>query len=162
MLLGLLSDSHDKLPATRAAIQTLLDAGATRFLHCGDLCNQRVIDLLAGLDVDFVFGNNEMDTKLLADYARALGVRCLQFTADLDLDGVPAAVTHGDRKQTLHKLFTSGKYRYVFHGHTHVRRDERVGPTRVINPGALHRALPKSCAVLDTTADELTYYDITA
>jgi predicted phosphodiesterase len=31
------------------------------------------------------------------------------------------------------------RYDYLLHGHTHVRRDERAGRTRIINPG---RPLP--------------------
>ena len=49
---------------------------------------------------------------------------------------------------------------YILHGHTHCKRDERIGRCRVINPGALHRANPKSVATLDTASDTLTFHDI--
>ena len=50
----------------------------------------------------------------------------------------------------------------MVHGHTHVRRDERIGvgggkTVRVINPGALQRAREKSVAVLDTERDEVRF-----
>jgi predicted phosphodiesterase len=43
----------------------------------------------------------------------------------------------------------------VLHGHTHEIRDERVGLTRVINPGALHRAARYTAAVLEPASDRL-------
>jgi predicted phosphodiesterase len=47
---------------------------------------------------------------------------------------------------------------YLFHGHTHVARDDRFGPTRVINPGALHRAGTYTVATLDLATDTLTHW----
>jgi hypothetical protein len=44
---------------------------------------------------------------------------------------------------------------YLCHGHTHVVRDERIGQTRVINPGALFRAARYTVALLDMAADRL-------
>ena len=40
-------------------------------------------------------------------------------------------------------------------GLLHQVRDDRVGRTRVINPGALHRARPKTFAVLDLASGEI-------
>jgi hypothetical protein len=41
-----------------------------------------------------------------------------------------------------------------------VRRDERVGKTRLINPGALHRTPQRSVAVLDTATDGLHFLKV--
>ena len=46
---------------------------------------------------------------------------------------------------------------YLCHGHTHATRDERLGPTRVINPGALFRARRHTVAVLDLARDEVSF-----
>jgi hypothetical protein len=56
---------------------------------------------------------------------------------------------HGDDKSLLHEVEASGQFDYLFHGHTHVAAERRTGPTRIINPGALHRAKPKTFVVLD-------------
>ena len=42
---------------------------------------------------------------------------------------------------------------YFLHGHTHRVRDQRLGVTRVCNPGALHRARPLTVGILDCAAD---------
>jgi predicted phosphodiesterase len=46
---------------------------------------------------------------------------------------------------------------YLLLGHSHVKSDHRQGRIRVINPGALHRASPKTVATLDTSSDELKF-----
>jgi len=50
----------------------------------------------------------------------------------------------------------------VIHGHSHLHRDERLGATRVINPGALGglRREPRSVAVLDVAADLLRFIPV--
>ena len=40
----------------------------------------------------------------------------------------------------------------------HLRRDERVGRTRIINPGALHRAKQYTVATLDLSCDKLEFH----
>ena len=47
-----------------------------------------------------------------------------------------------------------GAFDFLFYGHTHVAEEHRTGPTRVINPGALHRARVKSVLVLDLPSGE--------
>ena len=44
---------------------------------------------------------------------------------------------------------------YLLLGHSHARRDERIGATRYINAGALHRARPWTVALLDLAKDEV-------
>ena len=96
-----------------------------------------------------MFGNCDTDRATCAgdvrhrrDAARAV--------RPLELDGVKLAFLHGDDRQLLHDLEHGGEFDFLFHGHTHVAAEHRTGPTRGINPGALHRARPKSFAVLDT------------
>ena len=70
------------------------------------------------------------------------------------------AVFHGHENEFLRTL-KSPDADYVLHGHTHMRRDDRIGTCRVINPGALHRADPTTVATLDTDTDELRFHEIT-
>ena len=42
-------------------------------------------------------------------------------------------------------------------GHSHMAHDRRDGPTRRINPGALHRAAEFTAALLDPGTDELRF-----
>jgi putative phosphoesterase len=160
MLLGILSDSHDRSEMMRRAVVKLQERGADFFIHCGDVCGPDLLDSLAGLRCALVWGNCDWDRPGLQRYADDIGVRCYGDFADLELAGTRIAILHGDDKSRMDRLLAAQEHDYLFHGHTHVRRDERVGKTRVINPGALHRAAEKTVALLDLAADRLEYLRI--
>jgi putative phosphoesterase len=162
MLLAILSDTHDRSEIMAVAVRTLSARGAEFFIHCGDVCAPRLLDHLAGLRSAFVFGNCDWDRQSLARYAEAIGVPCYNNFADLELGGKKIAITHGDDHARLEQAIHSGRFDYIFHGHTHVRRDERIGPTRIINPGALYRASVKTAALLDTEKDLLEFVSFVA
>ena len=157
MLLGILSDTHDRVDAMAAAMKLLREAGAEFYVHCGDVGSERVLDHLAGVPAAFVFGNTDWDRAALARYAESIGVACHGSFADLDLGGKRIAVTHGDDFRLKQRLIAEQKHDYLLQGHTHVRADTRLGATRLINPGALHRAREKTVALLDTTTDTLKF-----
>jgi putative phosphoesterase len=163
MLIGILSDTHDRLAPTVAALKVLRAAGARHLIHCGDVGSEQILDELAGdVPATFVWGNNDFDRASLARYAAAVGVTCGDALADLTLSGKRLAVTHGDHPATVRRILDGQEHDYLLVGHTHVRADARVGRTRVINPGALHRATPKSVAVLDLESDLLRFLTVDA
>ena len=160
MIIGILSDSHDHADTLAAAITALKAVKAEFYIHCGDIGTEQCIDLLAGLPSAFVFGNCDFDRASLSRYAQRLDVPCYGNFADLTLDHKRIAVIHGDDFKLKQRLLTAQEHDYLFQGHTHVRADERIGRTRLINPGALHRASIKTAATLDTATDKLQYLRI--
>ena len=90
----------------------------------------------------------------------AAGVTLHEPFGHLEIESTTIAFVHGDDHSLLRSLENSGAYDFVFHGHTHVRAEHRMGPTRVINPGALHRARPKTFAVLDLAAKAVTTVEV--
>jgi uncharacterized protein len=158
VIIGILSDTHDHADAMSAALQILADAGSTFYIHCGDIGSEFCIDLLAGLPCAFVFGNTDDDRAGLARYAQEIDVPCFGNYADLTLDGKRVAVTHGDDNKLKQRLLSAQQHDYFLQGHTHVRADERIGRTRVINPGALQRAAIKTVATLDIAQDDLQFH----
>ncbi|HMQ16532.1 MAG TPA: metallophosphoesterase family protein [Phycisphaerae bacterium] len=173
MILGLLSDSHGRHERTAAALRLLRDHGAAAFIHCGDIGDERVLDVLAEYAVQFVWGNNDQPDASLLRYCRALG---LNPTAEPPLrvehDGRRLCVFHGheplfwrvvrilERGQPapLHEVL--GPVDYVLYGHTHVASDARLGDVRLINPGALTRAAEYTVATLDLACDALRFLTV--
>ena len=162
MIVGILSDTHGRLPATIAAMEALRKAKAEFYIHCGDVGGEEILNELAGLPCAFVWGNNDYERVALARYAKSIGVQCLGNFGELELGGKSFAVFHGDDFGLSRRLMAEKKHDYLLQGHSHVRMDERAGTMRLINPGALHRASPKSCAVLDTETDKLQFLTILA
>jgi hypothetical protein len=169
MRIGLLSDSHGRSAITQRAVDLLAGRGVELLLHLGDVGGAEVIDaLLTGHDaqgrlvpaVRVVFGNTDYDWPILSRYAQPLGVAVDHPMGQIDLgDGRTLMFTHGDRDDLVRQAMQR-RATYLCHGHTHCRRDERLDQTRVINPGALHRAAVYSAAVLDTAADRVDFLEV--
>jgi putative phosphoesterase len=159
MLLGLLTDTHDNLPALDAALTAFRSRGVRHVLHAGDITAPATVERLKGFEAVLVFGNNDRDrVGLLAAAVRAGATIGDGWQGELG--GLRIAVEHGDRASALTSLVRSGRYDVVVTGHTHRLRDERFGRTRVINPGALYRASRYTCGVLDTRATRLEIVDV--
>lgn len=160
MLIGVLSDSHDEYDRTKRAVELLLSLGAQALIHCGDICEPRMLDLLvAGLDVPsyFVFGNNDYDRKGLETAAEHLGLHCLGTHGIVELAAVKIGVTHGDRRAPLTELEATPNLRWLLTGHTHIPHDEQSGTLRRVNPGALHRTRSPSVCTIDLKNDAVLF-----
>lgn len=147
MRLGILSDTHDQVERTRAAVGLLVQAGAEVLIHCGDITIPEVVYQLAPLPSYFVFGNCDDDLDALRTAISTIGGTCLERGGLIELGGLRVAVTHGHSGRELDRLEAEVPD-YLFTGHTHHAQDVRRGPTRFINPGALHRASTWTVAML--------------
>jgi putative phosphoesterase len=154
MKVGIVSDTHGRPTAVRLALAELADRGIRTVLHCGDIDDAETVRLFRGLEAHFVFGNCDGDRAGLRRAMGEWGATLHEPFGHLELEGVRIAFVHGDDARLLRDLETLGVYDFVFYGHTHVAREHRCGGTRVINPGALHRARPRSFAVLDLETRE--------
>ncbi len=154
MRIGILSDTHDQVDRTSRAVQRLIDEGAEALIHCGDLTGADVVYECAGLPAYFVFGNNDYDQSGLRKAMTTIKGVCLGRSGQIELMGKRIAVAHGDSEKEIERL-AANRPDYLFFGHSHMAADERLGPTRWINPGALHRAAIWTVAVLDLETDGL-------
>jgi putative phosphoesterase len=159
MLLGILSDTHDQLDRTRRGVDLLREQGVSALVHCGDLTTPEVLEICAVLPCWFVLGNNDTAVERLRQTAAETGAVCLDWGGLLPLAGRQIGVTHGHRRGEWKRLLAA-EPDYLLFGHTHRSGDNRVGPTRRINPGALHRAWNYSVAVLDVVRDEVRYLNV--
>jgi putative phosphoesterase len=160
MLVGILSDLHGRLDATQAAVELLRGRGAEYFVVCGDVGSPDVLERLRGLGGAVVAGNCDWDRPGLMRRCGELGLRWLDAVGFLDLDAKRLAVTHGDDVRILERVLSEGRCDYLLTGHTHVALDLRAGRTRIINPGALHRAKVRTVALLDPAADRLEFLSL--
>ncbi len=166
--IGLLSDSHGRAATTQRAVRLLIDHGADRLIHLGDIGTLEVLDAMvekrdaAGRPdppVHIVFGNCDWDAASLTGYAEHLGMAVGDPVGRLRLDGRVLVFQHGHQAAAMEQALAGGAD-YLCHGHTHEARDERIGATRLINPGALFRASRYSVAVLDTATDGLRFIPV--
>jgi uncharacterized protein len=160
MLLGILSDTHDRLARTRVAVDMLRAEGAEVLIHCGDVTWRDVVPICAVLPCYYVFGNNDSDTvPALRKAIQESGGVCLEWGGEVTLAGKRIAVVHGHMRGDVRRMLAA-RPDYLLSGHSHIAADWRDGPTRRINPGALHRATAFSVALLDLKTDALRFLPV--
>jgi uncharacterized protein len=159
MRVGIVTDSHGDYRRLKEAMRILMARSTDAIVHCGDIGGGGCIELLgqSSVPVHLVAGNTDADVESIAQQAAIAGIHFSPNIAIVPLEGGrQLAATHGHDPQIMVQLIGSQQFDYVAHGHTHRTRDQRVGKTRIINSGALHRTSQPTLAVLDTTTDELS------
>lgn len=152
MKIGILSDTHNNLKNLLAALEQFHKQGIDTLIHCGDLTIVEIAQALEGFRVICAFGNGDIAS---GDIRQALLAQNPENYAGLvykgRIGGARLAVTHGHMPSLLEELLHSGEHDYVFKGHSHRHKDETVGFTRLINPGALGglHVEPRQVCVLD-------------
>lgn len=160
MRLGILSDNHGRLDPVRRAVDIFRREQVDGVAHCGDLGGPETIELLAGFAIWFVWGNTDTPSRTWRPVIEACGaVWPDAIPVLIETGGKRLALFHG-HEHGFDAACRSQSYDYILHGHTHVAADHQAGRTRIINPGALHRAARKTVAVLDVTAGTLRFHDV--
>jgi hypothetical protein len=159
MRIGILSDTHDQVARTATAVAMLIAEGVEALIHCGDLTGPEVVAVCGRLPSYYVFGNNDFQEDRLRRAMARVGGTCLERGGELALKRWRVALTHGDSNSELRRLRALDPD-YLLFGHSHRPTDERDGPTRWINPGALYRATAWTVAVLDLASDALHWLKV--
>ncbi|HQR06236.1 MAG TPA: YfcE family phosphodiesterase [Gemmatales bacterium] len=156
MLVGIISDTHDRLARTTSASKLLHESQVEAIIHCGDICSFDILALFAGTPLYFVMGNNDDDVELRQASQQMEHLHYLNQGAVIELAGKHIGVTHGHLYRVVNELLNQ-KPDYLFSGHTHHATNEMNQGVHCINPGALHRASEYSIATLNLLTDELRF-----
>jgi putative phosphoesterase len=165
MKIGILSDTHNHVANLRRALDLFRVEGITTLIHCGDMTSPETAAHLAGFQVIYTVGNSDGSAEALHNVLADLHPENI-FTETWTgtLGGVRLAATHGHLPGKVESLVRSGRYAFVFHGHTHRRREETAGwrRTRVINPGALGGARyeARTVCILDLDGREVRFVTV--
>jgi putative phosphoesterase len=136
MIIGAMSDTHDRLDAVEKAISFFNSREVTDVLHAGDLVSPFVVRLFSKLkaELHYVWGNNEGDRHFIEVRLADIGARPLGDFALLQLGGKKIALLHGTHEEVVDSLVRSGAYDVIVRGHTH-RAEVTKAETLVVNPG---------------------------
>lgn len=158
MKIAIFSDSHDHQPNLEKFLDWADKNNITKLIFCGDLCAPAILKNIIAPKfkgaIHMVFGN-VTDRELLPRVAA----------------GFEQVVHHGDQgeikidKSTIgfvhypkvaREMAASGRYDYVFYGHTHAPWQEKVNGCQLVNPGTLAGLFNKATfAVFDTKTNKL-------
>jgi putative phosphoesterase len=162
MKIAVISDSHDNIWKLAEAMPFLAQADVV--LHCGDLISpfmiNRLKEGLGNIPVHLVWGNNDGDKNLLKRLAQESGSMTIHGNfADLEINGKRIAVNH--YPEIARRKAESGKFHLVCYGHDHIAHHEKIGGTRLLNPGELMGMNGRSTLVIyDTQSEEIDWIDL--
>jgi len=159
-LVGIVSDTHEDIRMIRKAVQVFHERKPSLVIHCGDIISPPVLEQFAGLPMRLVFGNNDGERSGLKKKCEELGFDGIDDTLTFEFAGKTFFVNHGTRASVIDAAVALQRYDYVLHGHTHLKRDEVQGTTRIINPGALFSAYDYSVAFLTPETGEVEFVEI--
>lgn len=152
MKIGIISDSHDRLPALRAALAALRARDVKAILHAGDFVAPFAARLLAepaagGIPVHCVYGNNDGEREGLKKILPQIRTGPLR----LAIGGRTIVLHHS--LETLGEADLAGA-EVVVTGHTHRPANEVRDGVLYLDPGECCGWLTGRCtaAVLDTDA----------
>jgi uncharacterized protein len=155
-LICIVSDTHGDISRTEEALGRIRPLAPDLVLHCGDIGDASFLSMFAELNVRFVLGNCDHGAELNRE-AERLGWEKIGSELELSVLGRRFYMYHGTKHAIIDEMAGAQLYDYVLHGHTHERRDEVLGRTRIINPGAIHRTRTPSFAALDPERDVVEF-----
>ena len=154
MKIAVVSDTHSRGNTVQAALRLIQPYHVELIIHCGDIEDAETVSLFPG-NTHFVFGNCDFDRAGIKAAVTRAGSTLHEPFGSLDLAGKSIAFIHGDDKRLLRDLEHADAFDFVFYGHTHQDAEHRTGRTRVVNPGALFRAKPKTFAIVDLASGKI-------
>jgi putative phosphoesterase len=135
MRVGLLADSHDRLPAIAEFVKQMQAAGVSMVLHAGDYCAPFALRPIeeASMSLAGVFGRNDGDTQgLLAKATAGFGAELYEGPHSFELGGQRIMLVHDIADVQPRSIEAHG---VVVHGFTHQQEMKHRGDTLIVNPG---------------------------
>jgi len=133
MRIGVVSDTHNRLPNVRRIVDLLNAAGVERVIHTGDITQARTLHAFGGLDARLigVFGNNDEREPLL-EAARDLGFALNDGPLELLLAERRIVVVHDPRELARARR---PEHDVALYGHDHRFAIDRSDGRLLFNPG---------------------------
>jgi len=160
MRVGLISDTHDRLPFIEKAVKELNERKVELVLHAGDYCAPFTASKFKPLKAKMigVFGNNDAERELLRRNFNEIGIEIRGRFADI----LRIALLHGEEQELLRSLMDAGSFDVIVYGHTHRAEVKRKNGVLVVNPGEVCGYLSgkATIALLDTHSMEVEIVQI--
>jgi len=170
MKIAIISDVHNNLANLKKVLDYCKNKKVSKIICCGDLASLETLDFLCDnfkpfgirafkCNIHFVFGNMDEDHFKTSIFQQSNGSLNNQVEhknaiifekfGEAEFDNKKTAFVHFPNKAK--KLCETGKYNFVFYGHTHEPWEQDINNCKMLNPGTVggERCLP-SFAIWDT------------
>jgi putative phosphoesterase len=157
MKIAIISDVHNNEVNLKKVLDYCKKNSIQKIICCGDLASQETLDFLCdnfSEEIFYTFGN--MDNEQLRNFQyvdQYKNANLFESSGEADIDDKKVAFVHFP--DVAKKLCGSGKYDFVFYGHTHKPWTEQTENCTILNPGnTAGEIYPPTFAVWDTTNDD--------
>ncbi len=164
MKIGLISDTHDDINNVQKAIEIFKEEKVSLIIHAGDFIFPGVIDEFKKLKDELplirvigVLGNNDGEKLMLLKKFMELGGKLEGEFDDIVIDGLRFGIYHGTSEKLREAAIKSGIYDVFIHGHTHKRREDKIGQTLVLNPGTAHKKIKSASGLFEGEGGIMTF-----
>lgn len=138
MKIAIMSDIHDNLKNLEKVLAFCKKNEIEKIICCGDLAKLETLDFLndnfSG-EILYTFGN--MDNDHMRDYEfnnnQYKNTKTFKDFGESEIDNKSIAFVHFP--EMAKNLCASGKYNFVFYGHTHKPWEENISSCKLLNPG---------------------------
>lgn len=157
MRIGLMSDTHDRLPAIAELLAIMVSKGVSLVMHAGDYCSPFSLNPFNDSNVALlgIFGRNDGDPEgLKATAARGVGMELYESPHSFEVSGQRILIVH-DLGEVNRRSIDA--HRFVVHGFTHKQETVERDSTLLVNPGEACGWLTGVCtgAILDLDTSEV-------
>ena len=136
MLVGVVSDTHNRVGNVRNIISLFNSHKVELVIHTGDITKAQTLSYFSELNCPLkgVYGNNDLNEPGLEDTSVEFGFEFVLPPLIFSLGGIKVAVFH--EPEGICSLIKKEKgLNLILHGHTHRYRDEFINGIKIFNPG---------------------------
>ncbi len=135
MIIGIVGDTHNNLNNISKICEIFNEEQAELVLHTGDITLPKSLKAFEKLNCKLigVFGNNDIEEKIqLLEVADILKFELKKEPFFIKLNDISICILHHPELIDKNLLDKSD---FIFHGHTHRYRNEKIKDTLIFNPG---------------------------
>jgi putative phosphoesterase len=159
MRIGLMSDTHDRVPAIDALLREMLARDVHFVLHAGDFCSPFSLKPFQDHNIAMagVFGRNDGDHEgLMSAAAQGMGQELFESPHGMTMADHKILIVH-DIGDVVERSVLA--HRIVVHGHTHLQEMKTRNDTLIVNPGEACGWLygAPSAAILDLDTKQVEF-----
>lgn len=157
MKIAIISDVHGNMAYLETAKKIINEEEIKVVLCCGDIQTEEVFAELNSWEGNIYLALGNADHALKDKLAKGIiypeKMEVFSDFGVINIGGTKIAFCHYDF--FARKLAENGKYDIVFYGHTHTPWEEKIGKTKLINPGEITAQFGKSSfAIYDLKAEK--------
>ncbi|MFH0969815.1 MAG: metallophosphoesterase family protein [Patescibacteria group bacterium] len=138
MKIAIISDVHDNIPNLKKVLEYCVLDKVEKIICCGDLASIETLEFLNDNfkgEIYFTFGN--MDNDYFKNYFfknnEFKKTKIFKEEGEVEINGLRVAFVHFLR--IAKGLCKTGKYNFVFYGHSHKPWEESINGCMMLNPG---------------------------